>query len=171
MNDLAGGQGPSKSRSTGSKVLVGCGIGCLVLLVLGLIIGGVGGYFGYQKLKKVVDEWAGQYESRGYERVVGQQLDINDTITEPKVYVAQMVRLFGDCETDIAIIAQMAEVHGRVKGNIDFKGQMLTLQPSAVIEGNVAAEAQMVQVNRAVVLGEITGQHQLVDNGMRRKLE
>lgn len=163
--------GAEKARSsTGRKWAIGCGIGCLVLLILGGILGALG-VWGAKKLLKQVNDWAGAYEDQGYTKVVGHALDVHEPLEERKVFVGQIVRIYGDCATDVAIIAQMAEIHSRVKGDLSFRGQMLTLQPTAVIEGDIIAEAQVVQANRATVLGEITGSHQLMDNGLKRQLE
>ncbi len=152
MNEVA----EKKGMSTGAKWGLGCGIGCLTIIV----ILAIAGFIGYKFFMGKIEEVQAELQAKGFENVVQQQqLIVSDPTTEPTLYMGQLVKLVGDCETDVAIMAQMAEVYGTVKGDLYFRGQLLTIQPNAVIEGNLDVLAQGIQ-NQGEVKGEITGSYQ-----------
>ena len=147
-----------KPMSTGAKWGIGCGIGCLSIIIILAIVGFVGFKFAKGKL----DEMQSELKQHGFEKVIqGQTLDIRDDITEPAIYMGQLVKIMGNCNTDMAIMAQMAEIHGTVEGDVYFRGQMLTIQPKAIIKGNLDLKAQAMQ-NYGSVEGEITGTYQAI---------
>jgi len=55
----------------------------------------------------------------------------------------------------------MAEIHGTVSGKVYFVGQMLTIQPQAVLCDGLDVKAQMIQ-KYGKVQGEITGTYQQI---------
>jgi len=143
-----------RKTSTGVKFLIGCGIGCGVLVMIAVI----GGLLGYRWLMNYVDEKAAPFEARGFKRLTAQQLTITDNITEPTLFVGQMVQIMGDADTEVAIIAQMAEIHGKISGKLYFHGQMLDIKPGAQLEQGLDVYAQVVNI-QGKVAGEITGTH------------
>ena len=149
-----------EGRSTAAKWGIGCGIGCLTLIVLI----GIGGFFGWRFAKGKLDEMTEELKPLGFEKVVTKQaIEIKDEITEPTIYRGQMVKILGNCTVDLAIIAQMAEIHGKVDGKVYFRGQILTVQPKAELLGGLDVMAQAVQ-QYGKVTGEITGKYQALDD-------
>lgn len=148
------GNGRPKT-STGVKCLIGCGIGCGAFLVIAVI----GCFVGYRWLMNYVDEKAAPFEARGFKRVTAWQLTITDDITEPTLFVGQMVQIKGDADAEVAIIAQMAEIHGTISGKLHFHGQILDIKPGAQLEQGLDVHAQIVNI-QGKVAGEITGTYQ-----------
>ncbi len=147
-----------KKMSTGAKVALGCGCGCLVLV--GLLVGG--GAVGYHYAMAWVDEQVQPFEQRGFERVTGQQLLITSAPSKPTVYVGQIIKITCDCDVEIAIVGQMAEIHGKMSKKVYFRGQMLVIQPQAKLLQGLDYKAQVVQ-KFGKIKGEITGEGQLID--------
>jgi hypothetical protein len=148
-----------KGMGTGAKVGIGCGVGCLVFIIAAVILGIWGFKFGMKKVEEMTEE----FRDMGFENVQqGQIIEVSEPVTEKKLYVAQMVKIMGDCSEDIAILAQACEIHGTMKGKVYFKGQVLTIQPKAVLKGGLHADAQVVQ-KYGIIEGEITGEHQLLE--------
>jgi len=87
---------------------------------------------------------------------------VSDPITEPKLFKGQVVRIYSNSTSDLAVLAQVCEIHGKIEGKLYFRGQMLIIQPSGEVTGGVDATAQMVQ-RFGKVEGGITGEHQLVE--------
>lgn len=147
-----------KGWSTGAKWGMGCGMGCLTIIVALVAVSVVGYRFAKDKLEDVTREM----KQLGFEHVITlQSMEVRDPITVPTLYRGQMVKIFGDCHTNLAVVAQMAEIHGRVSGKLYFRGQMLTLQPNAEVLGGVDVAAQVVQ-NYGTIHGGITGKCQLI---------
>ena len=149
-----------KGMSTGAKWGTGCGIGCLTLIVIIAVVGFIGFRFAKGKLGAMTQEM----EELGFENVVKQQvIEVRDEITEPTLYMGQMVKILGNCTTNLAIIAQAAEIHGKVDGKVYFRGQMLTIQPTAELLNGLDVTAQAIQ-KYGKVHGEIAGQYQALDD-------
>ena len=149
-----------KGMSKGAKWGLGCGVGCLVIVVLVVIAAVIGVKFAMSKLEDMTSE----LEQYGFEETVkGQAIEVTDEITEPAIYLGQTVKILGDCKTDLAIVAQMAEIHGTVEGKVYFRGQMLTIQPQARLLNGLDVMAQVIQ-KYGEVQGEITGNYQTMDD-------
>ena len=149
-----------KSMSTGAKWGVGCGIGCLTLIIIIAIVA----FVGYRFAKGKMEDMTQEMKHLGFEQVVKQQaIEVADEITEPTLYVGQIVRILGNCSTNLAIIAQAAEIHGKVDGKVYFRGQVLTIQPKAELLNGLDVTAQVVQ-KYGKVHGEIAGQYQSLDD-------
>ena len=71
-----------------------------------------------------------------------------------------MVRLHDGSDADLALICQMAEISGTVKGDIAFVGQMLLIKKDAVVEGDINVENGQVITVQGTVKGEIKGNYQ-----------
>jgi hypothetical protein len=140
-------------------VLLGCGTIILfgVIAVVGL------GIWGYSWGMKQLDQFATEYEAQGYERVTGQMIDVTSPVDKPQVYTAQVLTIRSDVNADLALMCQVVEIHGTVTGNIDFYGQVLTVKPDAVVNGNINVKgAQMIDV-QGTINGEVTGSYQVLN--------
>ncbi len=149
----AGVSRPQKSKK--KKWIIGCGIGCLVALVLFILVVALGVYGVKYGLKKL-DEMSSEFEQQGFVKETnefGQSIEVTGDVTERKLYVGQMVKIIGDCSDDIAIIAQMAHIHGKVDGTLYFRGQMLTIEPGAHLQGDLDLKCQVV-----TIYGKVDGQ-------------
>jgi hypothetical protein len=151
---------PKKGMSTGAKWGLGCGIGCLTLI----LIAAIAGFAGYRFIMGKVDAMTRELQQQGFAKVVkGQALVIKDEITEPTLYIGQAVKILGDCKTNLAIIAQVGEIHGRVDGKAYFRGQVLTIQPKAELCNGLDVMAQVIQKYGKIV-GGIMGTYQTVSD-------
>jgi hypothetical protein len=149
-----------KGMSTGAKWGTGCGIGCLTVIIIIAVVA----FIGFRLAKGKLDEVTLEMKEFGFENVVQQQMiEVKDEITEPTLYVGQMVKIIGDCSTNLAIVAQMAEIHGNVAGKVYFRGQMLTIQPEAELLNGLDVKAQVVQ-KYGKIHGEITGEGYALDD-------
>jgi hypothetical protein len=149
-----------KGMSTGAKWGTGCGIGCLTVIIIIAVVA----FIGFRLAKGKLDEVTLEMKELGFENVVQQQMiEVKDEITEPTLYVGQMVKIIGDCSTNLAIVAQMAEIHGKVAGKVYFRGQMLTIQPEAELLNGLDVKAQVVQ-KYGKIHGEITGEGYALDD-------
>ena len=150
-----------KKMGTGAKVAIGCGSGCLVVVLLAVIGIGVGMFY----VKKMIGKYELELKGYGFEQVTaGQMLTITDPITEPVILKGQAVKIMSDCSTNLAVMAQVCEIFGKVDGKLYFRGQMLTVHPGAEITGGVDAQAQVVQ-NNGTIEGGMTGKYQLLEKG------
>ena len=167
----------------------GSGIGCLVfafLLFLALILGGVSLLFiaadrttsaitnsissidGMVRMAETLEVLANpekiieEYETRGYEHILSQSRNETETITNDRLYTCQILDLEANAESNLAIVSQSATIRGYVKGDVDFFGQVLTIDKDAVIHGDVnLGFAQMVDV-RGTIQGKLTGGYQVL---------
>jgi hypothetical protein len=140
---------PRPQKSKKKQWVFGCGIGCLVVLVLFILVIAMGVKYG----RKWINEMSEEFEKQGFVKVVSQSIEVNDDVTERTVYVGQIVKIIGNCNDDIAIIAQMAQIHGRVAGTLYFRGQLLTIEPGAHLQGDLDVKCQVV-----TIYGKVDGQ-------------
>ena len=160
MNDEV----PKKGMSTGAKWGIGCGIGCLVILILVV----AGSIFGIRYATRKVADMTQDLKQYGFEKQVkGQVLEVREDITEPTLYIGQMVKILGNCSTNLAILAQMGEIHGKVEGKVYFRGQVLTIQPNAELMNGLDVTAQVIQ-KYGKIDGEITGKYQAIDDKAKK---
>lgn len=156
MNDSLQDASQKKKMSTGSKWAIGCGCGCLSVILLAAVIG----IAGFAFFKKTVETYENELKGLGFETVVsGQSVDITSPITEPALYKGQIVRILSNSETDVAVLAQACEIYGTIHGKVYFRGQMLTIHPEAVITDGLDIQAQVL-LNEGSVSGDISGQFQ-----------
>ena len=147
-----------KGMSTGAKWGLGCGIGCLTVI----IVISIGLFITVKFVKDKIDETASELEQLGFENVVkGQALEIGNKIIKPTLYMGQVVKIMADCSTDLAVMAQVCEIHGKVDGKVYFRGQVLIIQPHAELKNGLDIVAQVLQ-KYGKIEGEITGDYQTV---------
>lgn len=138
---------------------------CIVLFILSLS----SCIFGFKKAQekqaieqKVENEkLSNELRDRGFLNTMkGQTFKVQKEITEPTYFEAQTFELLGDSTSDLFIKAQTCEIHGTVGGNLIFRGQVLTLQPKAVVKGNLEVDAQVFK-KYGKVMGNVTGKVQV----------
>jgi len=79
------------------------------------------------------------------------------------LYQAQVVKVWGRCTTNLCILAQVAEIYGPIEGRLYFRGQVLTIHPTAVLKNGMDVEAQKL-VRKGQVKGPVTGQFQTYED-------
>ena len=151
---------PKTGMSTGAKVGIGCGSGCLVLILLGVIAG----FAGWKWVEGKVKEFEAEFAEIGLAPgPSGQVLQVTEVPTEPTFYKAQVVTLnFSEPVTvEIGVIAQQLDIQkGSFAENVYFRGQIVTVQPGADLEKELNVICQMVQNLGGKVAGGITGRYQ-----------
>ena len=148
-----------KGMGTGAKVGIGCGVGCLGLIVIMVIAGFVGWGWVEKQVKVFEDEFA----ARGMTAApFSQMLEIKEAPTEPTFYKGQIVTLnFTEPVTvEIGVIGQQIEiVQGEFQKNVYCRGQMVVVNPAVKIDGELNVKCQVVQDRGATIGGGITGQY------------
>jgi hypothetical protein len=156
--------GPKKKKmSAGAKWGLGCGIGCLSVIVIGVVVITLVTMSFLEKADTAAEIMRTEH---GLTNLVSRQdLSVREDIDTPTVYKGQMVKISGDCSTDIGIVAQVAEIHGTVEGKVYFCGQILIIQPGAEIKNGieVVTFAQIIK-NEGKVTGGIVGPYQQLDD-------
>ena len=156
MTEQAMAVNPKAGMGTGGKCALGCGGGCLVMLIMLFTIT----LAGFKYLNEWIETNTDEFREKGFEQVVkGQIIEITSDVTEPTLYIGQSVKIRSDCTTNLAVIAQMCEVYGEVDGSMYFKGQMLIVQPSAHVKGDLDVFGQMIE-NFGTIDGNVVGQYQ-----------
>lgn len=147
--------------STGAKVGVGCGSGCLILI----IVCAIGGFVGWQWVQGKVEEFETEFAEMGFKAgPSGQALVVTEVPTEPTFYKAQMVTFnFTEPVTvEIGVIAQQLEIEqGNFAENVYFRGQIVSLQPGANLEKELNVYCQIIKELGGKVVGGITGTYQV----------
>ncbi len=154
-------QGPppmpaNKGMSTGAKVGLGVGIGCLALV----IIFGIGGFVGYKWVKGKYDEFVAEFEAKGFKKVAGQALVITEPPTEPTYYLGQTVNIETDADVELGVLAQMAELSGTHTEKVYFRGQIIKIKKDGHLMGGLDVQCQVIQ-NFGTIEGEVTGAYQM----------
>ncbi len=143
---------PKKSLPGAAKLGIGCGITALILaaaLTVAIVAG-------VRIARKQLASLTAEYREMGFDETVrGQKLTVRKEITEKTLLLGQLVQVYGDCSTDLAIVAQVAEVHGSIDGKLFFKGQVLRVMPTASIKDGADIVAQSF-VNEGNIEGEIS---------------
>ncbi len=150
------------AKSAMPKVLLGCGI-AFVLIVIVCVIAGVWSYKWYTgNLQKSVDALVAQ----GFTRVDVTEPVTGDVAARNVYFSPAEVRFEGDSTGDIAIVAASGVVSGHVGGTIYFRGVSLAIEPGAVVDGDVdvaglSGKPALVE-NAGAVKGQMVGTYQLV---------
>lgn len=153
---------PSEKKRGCSPWVWGC-LGCGGVLMIALVVVGIATTMWVQGILADANEYAAEFEAKGYKKVSGQALVESGDIEGPRVYLGQMVNLKGDVEGDLAFAAQLVEIEGTVNGNIDFYGQLLHVKPGAVIKGDIKVkQAQVVKIE-GTVEGQVTGSYMVLE--------
>jgi hypothetical protein len=130
----------------------------VLLAVVGIVIGAF-------YVKNLITDYEAELKHSGFEQVVqSTAVTITDPITEPLLLKGQAVKIMADCSTNLAVLAQVCEVYGKIDGTLYFRGQILTIQPGAEILGGMDVKAQVLQ-NYGRVEGDVIGEFQLIEPG------
>ena len=78
----------------------------------------------------------------------GQTIDVKEDTDEPVLYQASGVRIYGTCTTNVAIVARIGEIHGRVLGKVYFRGQKLVIMPNAEVVNGLDAKGQVIRYGK-----------------------
>lgn len=156
------------SSSTGKKWAIGCGIGCLAIVLLLGIGCGVSGWLAYSHYKNVSVKQLVEFEEQGFGVQRGLVKQVGGQVSGPTVFAAFVVQYDAESDGDVAIVAQVAQISGSVAGNAYFRGKVLTVQPDGVVEGDLDVDAQVVQV-LGTVKGLITGDADVLDDQSSRE--
>jgi hypothetical protein len=148
----------AQPKTSGNGCLKAMGIGCLVVLIA---IAGLG-YAGYRFVKRQYTAVMERYEREGYKKVEGQLIEVTNTVTEPTIFIGQIVKVKKGSERGIAFLCQTAEIQGTVVGNVHFVGQMLTIKEDAELMRDLEVTAQVVN-NFGKVDGKIAGVYQVLN--------
>ena len=146
-----------KKSNTWKWILGGCGCGCLVVIALITIISVVS----VKYVKAKIEEYKKEFVEQGYHEIKSHIVQVTDEVDEKTLFIGQVVKIIADCNDDIAIIAQVGEIHSTINGKVSFRGQVLTIQPNAHIKGDIDVKAQAVQIF-GTVDGEILGTYQQI---------
>jgi hypothetical protein len=121
---------------------VACGLAA-GLLGLGLVASWVADHRSAAVVGPAPD-YARKFRPFGFENVVkGASLEIKEDIGEPTLYQAAGVRIYGNCATNLAIVAKVAEIYGRVQGKVYFRGQRIKIMPKAELAGGLDSSGQV----------------------------
>lgn len=145
-------------KTSGRGCWIGCGIGCLVVTLIAAALVAAAVWFVRDQVKTIRD----RFEREGYETVERQVIDVTERLAEPTVFIGQTVTIREGSERGVAILAQSAEIHGEIVGNVHFVGQMLTLHKDARLKRDLDVKAQLVNLY-GVVDGQITGFYQALN--------
>lgn len=157
--------------SAGAKWGIGCGIGCIVIVIICLVVM----FFSFRYIAKVAREAQAERQAevaamredlrvKGFENEIkGQVLSIEQDIHTPTIYDAQVFKLYGTCTTNLCVLAQVCEIYGTVKGDLIFRGQVLTIATNAVVAGKLDVDAQRVN-QYGEVRGGTSGEYQVMEN-------
>lgn len=127
-------------------------MGCLGVFVLTAIALVVAALLFKDYYKTAMD----RFERAGYVKVVGENIVVENTITNPTIFVANTVHVKRGSQRGLAFFCLSAEIEGRVVGNVHFKGVTLTLRRNALLEQDL--DMLGVDLNKyGTVMGDITG--------------
>lgn len=133
----------------------------LILSVLAVLLG-VGAWAGFRYFEGKAQGFVAEFEAQGYSKVEGKRVFTKEEIPEKRVYLAEFCRIGAGSSSDLAIVGQIAEVHGTVNGDLSFWGQTLLIKEDAVITGNLNAPWCQLIILDGRVDGNISGFYQLL---------
>lgn len=149
---------PNEERGGGMKWFFGCGCGCVIILILLIALFAAAVFY----IKGLVGDWKEEFKELGFERTVqSQMLTISKDVTEPTLFMGQVVTITGNITTNVAIIAQTGEISSTIDGTVYFRGQVLRITESAVLKKDLDVYCQIVNVI-GTVEGDITGTYQVL---------
>ena len=149
--------------STGAKVGIGCAV--TILLVIVLVCGGaITWYFvSWGEYEQFADE----FEQRGYTRMSGSGITIERDVSGPLVVIGWGVNVESDVDGALAIAAYGANIEGTVNGDLDFYGFGLNIGPNAHITGDIRIRSAAGVSIEGRVDGEVTGEWRALEDRRR----
>jgi hypothetical protein len=144
---------PPRGGSAWMWILLGCG--GLMLVTVVLCAGGL--FFGFRWGMQQVNKMTEEFVAQGYEKQMGQMIQVSQSPATKTVYVCQMLTITEDVDVDIAAVSQMVEVKADIHGDLDFIGQVLKVHPGCVIDGDLRVKnGQAIEIS-GEVKGKISG--------------
>lgn len=135
-----------------------CGLGCAIVLLIGVIALSIGVIATVRLGRKYIESLTAEYRDMGFtETIRGQKLTVRQDMDKPTILLGQMVEVYGSSSTNLAVVAQVAEIHGNIDGKLYFKGQVLRIMPEAHIRNGADITAQSF-TNDGTVEGDLVQQ-------------
>ncbi|MEM9445806.1 MAG: hypothetical protein AAGA18_10695 [Verrucomicrobiota bacterium] len=143
------------------KVVTGCGIGCLgiVIIITIAILGG--GWLLVDKVRSIENEFVEM-------GMVKQDLDdflgaieVEDPVDEPTYYVAQLVSVSNGSTKPIGFLSQYVVLEGEFKEKVYFRGQIIKILPGTKLHQGLDVLCQVI-IQQGEVAGEIDGYYQML---------
>lgn len=113
-----------------------------------------------------VDRFAARYEQRGYQRVVDSIVSIDEEISEPTIVFASSTTVRGEARSGLVVVSQVANLHADVHGDLEFFGQILSIDKNVTIHGDLHIHRATVVNLHGELKGELTGDYRNV-TGLR----
>jgi hypothetical protein len=152
-------QPPASKGSSLKWLMMGCG--GLILVCLVLCAGGT--FWAYSWVNKQVSQVTEEFEAKGYEKQMGQVIEVNQSPAKKTVYASQVLKINKDVDVDLAVVCQMMEVNADIHGDVDFLGQVMKVNSGAVIDGDLRVKnAQVIEIH-GEVKGKITGNYMVLN--------
>lgn len=111
-----------------------------------------------------VEKFARRYEAKGFERKVGQVLEINEPIDTPTIFFGQRIEINSGASAEIILIGQSLTINSRVTANVSCLGQVLHIGKNGIVEGDVNSLAdEKARINKPFlqsngqIKGDVTG--------------
>jgi len=146
--------------STGLKVLLGCGAGCLVMIMVFVIMG----VFVWRTAMKRFGEITGPFVEQGYKQVVSNSpLVITTDPKEKTLYLCKHIILRADFTEDVAIIGPRAEIYGQMNGKVTFLGSSLFIANTAELTKGLSVETDILTLDGKVD-GPIDGHYKVLND-------
>lgn len=149
---------PAKpGKSTGTKVAIGCGIGCLGLIVLAIIAG----ILGWSWMMKYVEKFEAEFQEKGMKlQTKAQMVSVDTPPAAPAYYVGQVVKFHADSDVEVGILAQVAEIHGTMNEPVYFRGQVIQIKSGAHLKKGLDVKCQVIENQGGKIDGPISGSYQ-----------
>jgi len=151
------------------KILIGCGIGCAVVLLLMVIIATFG-VFQLKKVWRIFREtsveaaadlrnkgflpYGGDYTDKGFKETMemfGRQLTVDKPISTRFYCLGATLDINGECFSDVLFIGQTCNVNRQIKGKLCFLGT----------KNSTLTIASGVKIKKVYVSDEV----QVINNG------
>lgn len=157
-----------RKKSSPTKLLLTIGIPAF--LVVMLCCGGPAAtiYFVTKNIASSPNPLARKFVNDGYKSRIGQIITERDPVIRKTVFTCQVLNL-NDSESDVAIFAQTATINGRIKGDVDFVGQSLTITDRAQVDGDIRIEGGQIITVSGLVHGKITGTYSILRDANRKQ--
>jgi hypothetical protein len=144
-------------QSKARPVFLGCGIGCLAIIVLFIIFSFLVVRWGVKHFKDMTDE----FEKRGFIVVRSttpeETLTITEKVTKPTLFIGQEVHILQGADAEVAMMSAKGSLHGIFTEKVYYRGGgELFLAKDAQLLNGIDAQAKKIDLSGRVQ-GEITG--------------
>lgn len=148
---------------------VGCLLGCLVVIVLGVLaIGGLG-YLGLHKIMKKTEGAVSEFKTKGFLEEKSEFISTSASIQGKKLlHGSYMTIVTNEVDSELAVVGVVAMIDSNVHGNLYFRGGVLVIGENAAIYGDVDVDCYNVIVE-GYVQGQVKGNYQRLDETQRRR--